>query len=144
MKQTKAPMPNRERFLAICRSERPGDVPLLDWFHRSWPETTEEWVKQGAPEYIKTGEGFNRYFQLGHLHSLQEIVAELNRADLKEDASVQSAGRWHSTPPVVPVYEIKILEEDERHRVLTGATAAQFFKTLQDIIENPKRMELGV
>jgi len=30
------------------------------------------------------------------------------------------------------------------HRVLTGATAAQFFKTLQDIIENPKQMELGV
>lgn len=30
------------------------------------------------------------------------------------------------------------------HRVLTGATAAQFFQTLQDIIENPKQMELGV
>ena len=30
------------------------------------------------------------------------------------------------------------------HRVLTGATAAQFFKTLQDIIENPEQMELGV
>jgi hypothetical protein len=99
MKKTKVPMPNRERFLAICRSERPGDVPLIDWFHRSWPETTEEWVKQGAPEEIESGEGFNRYFQLGHLHSLQEIVAGMSRADLKEDPSVQGPRCWHATLP---------------------------------------------
>jgi len=30
------------------------------------------------------------------------------------------------------------------HRVLTGATAAQFFQTLENIIENPKQMDLGI
>lgn len=30
------------------------------------------------------------------------------------------------------------------HRVLTGATAAQFFQTLEDIIENPKQIDLGI
>jgi len=30
------------------------------------------------------------------------------------------------------------------HRVLTGAIAAQFFQTLEAIIENPKQMELGI
>ena len=30
------------------------------------------------------------------------------------------------------------------HRVLTGATAAQFFQTLEDIIENPTLMDLGI
>jgi len=30
------------------------------------------------------------------------------------------------------------------HRVLTGAISAQFFQTLQDIIENPEQMELGI
>jgi len=30
------------------------------------------------------------------------------------------------------------------HRVLTGATAAQFFQTLEDIIENPKQLDLGI
>lgn len=29
------------------------------------------------------------------------------------------------------------------HRVLTGVTAAQFFQTLEDIIEAPKQLELG-
>jgi pyruvate dehydrogenase E2 component (dihydrolipoamide acetyltransferase) len=30
------------------------------------------------------------------------------------------------------------------HRVLTGATAAEFFQTLQDIIENPKQLNLDI
>ncbi len=30
------------------------------------------------------------------------------------------------------------------HRVLTGVTAAQFFKTLEDIIENPMQIDLGI
>ena len=30
------------------------------------------------------------------------------------------------------------------HQVLTGATAAQFFQTLESIIENPTQIELGI
>ena len=30
------------------------------------------------------------------------------------------------------------------HRVLTGATAARFFQTLENIIENPKQVKLGI
>jgi pyruvate dehydrogenase E2 component (dihydrolipoamide acetyltransferase) len=30
------------------------------------------------------------------------------------------------------------------HRVLSGATAAQFFQTLEDIIEDPSRLEVGI
>ena len=30
------------------------------------------------------------------------------------------------------------------HRVLTGAAAARFFQTLQDIIENPRQMEIKI
>jgi len=112
-------MPNRERFLAICRGERPGDVPIIDWFHRCWSETPEEWVKQGAPEEIKNAHGFNKYFQLDHIHSLQEIIAGMNRADLKDDPTSQSLGRFFPTPPIVPVFEIKVLSEDERTRVET-------------------------
>ena len=136
MKNSKTPMPNRERFLAICRGERPGDIPLLDWFHRGWAETTEEWVKQGAPEEIINQEGFNRYFQLGHVHSLQEIVAGMSRADLKKDPKVQSPGEWHPTPPIVPVFEIKTLREDGRHRIETTYGGA----TVEVSKEHPRRM----
>ena len=50
MSETAPAMPNRERFKAICRGERPGDVSIVDWFHRSWGDTIENWIEQGAPE----------------------------------------------------------------------------------------------
>jgi len=118
-------MPNRERFLATCRSERPGDVPIADWFNKHWAETPETWVKQGAPEEILTAEGFRSYFQLDHVQTLQEIVACVMRADLKEDPEQPGPGRFLATPPVVPPFAVKVLREDERHRVETthgGAT----------------------
>ena len=119
MKKSAAPMPNRERFQAICRGERPGDFVVMDWFHRCWADTLEGWIKQGAPKEIRSQDGLNQYFQFEHLHGLQEIVSEHNRADLKELASTQSFGFFHVTPPIMPVFEIKVLKEDERHRVET-------------------------
>jgi hypothetical protein len=113
------PMPKRERFLEFCRGERPGEVPMLSWFHRYWAETPVEWVRQGAPPEIATGEGFRSYFQLDHLHGLEEIVSEVNRADVKEDATAQGPGMFHVTPPVVPVFPLRVLREDEKHRVET-------------------------
>lgn len=112
-------MTERERFKAICRGERLGDFLVMDWFHRCWADTLEAWIKQGAPESIRTQEGLNEYFGFEHLHGLQEIISEHNRSDLKKIASAQSLGAYHVTPPVMPVFEIKVLREDERHRVET-------------------------
>ena len=129
-------MTNRERFKAICRGERLGDFMVMDWFHRCWADTLEEWIKQGAPESIRTQEGLNEYFGFDHLHGLQEIISEHNRADLKKIASAQSFGFYHVTPPVMPVFEIKVLREDERHRVETtyGGSVVEVSK------EHPWRM----
>jgi len=115
------PMPNRERFLAICRGERPGDVPIVDWFHEPLVETPGEWIKQGAPKIIQDAEAFNQYFQLEHLNALKEIIAGNYRADLME----AGVAAFYVTPPVVPIFEIKVLSEDARHRIETtygGAT----------------------
>jgi len=114
MKDTSTPMPNRERFRAICLGERPGDVAIMDWFNRYWTDTPKEWVKQGAPRDILKPEGFNRYFQLEHIHNLQEIVSEHNRADLPE---AEAGEGFYVTPPILPVFEKKVLREDARHRV---------------------------
>lgn len=130
-------MPNRERFRSICRGERPGDFMVMDWFHRCWAETIEEWIEQGAPEEIRKPEMLNEYFQFEHLHGLQEVVSEHNRADLKELASsTQTMGFYHITPPIVPVFEIKVLSEDARHRVETTYGGA----TVEVSKEHPWRM----
>jgi uroporphyrinogen decarboxylase len=129
-------MTERERFKAICRGERLGDFMVMDWLHRCWSDTVDEWIKQGAPEAIRTQEGMNEYFGFEHLHGLQEIISEHNRSDLKVIASAQSLGAFHVTPPIMPVFEIKVLREDERHRVETtyGGSVVEISK------EHPWRM----
>lgn len=114
MDDSNIPMPNRDRFLAICHFERPHDVSIIDWFNRYWAETPAAWVKQGAPKEILTPEGFNQYFQFEHIHNLQEIVSEHNRTDLPE---TEAGEGFHVTPPIMPVFEKKVLREDDRHRV---------------------------
>ena len=65
----------KQRFLDICHFERRGDLFTSDSF---WPETLEEWVKQGAPEKIVAatlkeqtlGNRFlDDYFQFDRRHS---------------------------------------------------------------------------
>ena len=121
MNKSNTPMPNRERFLAICRGERPGDVSILDWLNRAMLETPEKWVEQGAPKEIENATFFNQFFQFDHVYGLQEIITDVNRADLKKDvgSGVFVPAHFYVTPPVVPVFERKVIKEDEHHRVET-------------------------
>ena len=114
MNKANVPMPNRKRFLDICHGKRPGDVLITDWFNRYWLDVPDEWIKQGAPKEIKKAAAFNRYFQFEHIHNLQEIVSEHNRTDLPE---VEAGEFFFVTPPILPVFEKKVISEDERHRV---------------------------
>ena len=114
MNKANIPMPNRERFLDICHGKRPGDVSITDWFNRYWLDTPLEWIKQGAPKEIKKAAAFNRYFQFEHIHNLQEIVSEHNRTDLPE---TEAGEFFFVTPAILPVFEKKVISEDERHRV---------------------------
>jgi hypothetical protein len=114
MNKANVPMPNRQRFLDICHGKRPGDVLITDWFNRYWLDVPDEWIKQGAPKEIKKAAAFNRYFQFEHIHNLQEIVSEHNRIDLPE---VEAGEFFFVTPAILPVFEKKVISEDERHRV---------------------------
>ena len=127
---------NRDRFLSLCRGERPGEFAAVDWFHRCWPETLDRWIKEGAPEDIKTQDGLNRYFGYEHLHALMEIISEHNRADLKEHPSTQSSGTQYATPPIVPVFDVQVLRQDEHHRVQTTLAG----QTIEVSVEFPWRM----
>lgn len=121
MNQLKKPMPNRERFHAICRGERSGDVAIMYWHNRPHTDTPQTWVEQGAPEKIHNLYSFIRYFQLEPFDPLFEIISGAHRADLKK------AGITYAlvTPPVVPMFEMKVIEENERHRIETTQGGAK-------------------
>ena len=127
---------NRDRFISLCRGERPGEFAVVDWFYRCWAETPDRWIEQGAPEDIKTPRGMNEYFGYEHLHALDEIISEHNRADLKRLAAGGDPGAGYPTPPVVPVFEVEVLREDESHRVLTTYAG----QTIEVSVEFPLRM----
>lgn len=55
----------RDRFLGICRFERPGDLYMYDGF---WNQTLKAWIKQGAPEEIWDDVFRRDYFQFAHGH----------------------------------------------------------------------------
>jgi uroporphyrinogen decarboxylase len=99
----------RERFLQICNFERKGDIYI--WGVDSWNEAINRWVREGMPvKNINNKKELNMHL-LGYQHQNESI---------KPNAAIQGMGRnsnppW--VPPLVPLYEPKILEEEEEHIV---------------------------
>jgi uroporphyrinogen decarboxylase len=98
---------------------------MIDFLNRPLAETPEEWIRQGAPREFTNVECLYEYFQFEHHHALHEIVCGVHRADLKGGGDIWRPANFYPTPPIVPVFSIRIIREDERHRVETtygGAT----------------------
>ncbi len=127
----------RERFLGICRFERPGDLCLsAPYFNSFWLQTLEEWVKQGAPEQITQGRFRDDYFQFEHTRILHEIVSgtAMDR-EIDIGAVVPYA---YEIPPIVPVYEPRFIAEDE-HTITLINEGGQKVRVYKD---NPGKMPM--
>jgi uroporphyrinogen decarboxylase len=107
-----------------------------------WPETLEEWVKQGAPKEIVgptlqeelLGNRFlHDYFQLGRWHrvDLEQRISSLGYGDNLEVMLLQLT-------PVAPYYEPRIISEEE-HTITFVNGLAQTLKALKD---DPNRMPM--
>jgi uroporphyrinogen decarboxylase len=109
----------KERFLDICRFKRPGDLCLLaPYLNAFWPETTFEWIKQGAPESLAAfslghpSARVNEYFQFDEVRYLDEINSGLlNGIGTKEfgETTVLDTNFLVSPP-----FESRVVEENER------------------------------
>ena len=112
-------MPQRERFLGISRGELLGEVAIMQWHNRPWQNTVDVWIRQGAPSDIKNIDHFVKYFQLEPFNALYEIGSGAHRADLKARQVDEVGVSFIAAPPVVPIFEIEVLKEDENHRIET-------------------------
>jgi len=127
---------NRERFLAICRFERPGDLSLLTpYINDFWPETLELWVKQGAPEEILDSRFRRAYFQFDHIRILREIKLGIY-SDRKLD--IGGAAYVYETPPIVPLYQPSLISEDE-HTITLINEGGQKVRVFKD---SPQKMPM--
>jgi len=135
----------RERFLDICHFKRPGDLFYLDWF---WPETFEEWIKQGAPKQIvptvgehmwRAGNFLSDYFQFNRLHDLSIGVVGCQPSRL--DSESNRINELLISPlrtVITPNYEPTIISEDE-HTVICIDGAGRTIKVFRD---NPFKMPM--
>ncbi len=126
---------SKERYLAICRFERPGDLFYVDSFE--WPQTLYEWVKQGAPEKILDGRFRREYFGYSTLRWLQEISSGLmySRGKVYDIGYGIKAGDW-GAPPIIPGFIPKIVAEDDRTITMLNGGG----QTVRYLRENTQRM----
>jgi len=103
---------NKERFKAIARFERPGDLclltPIINVF---WNETLDLWAQDGAPEQIRNTRFYAEYFQFTHLRLMHEIQTGLDfdrQTDLGNGLIYE-----YPSPPIIPGFESKVISEDQ-------------------------------
>ena len=140
----------KERFLGICRFERPGDLLMLDMF---WPETLEKWLKQGAPaRIIETpladggeqqlqGSQFLRdYFQISSIPpwELTEVMSGIFSALAHELPDIGHGIIFKQFTPIAPSYEPRIISEDERTVTFINGDG----QTLKALKDDPLRMPM--
>jgi len=135
----------RERFLGICRFERPGDLYLRDSF---WPKTLENWVKQGAPKEIATPKFGDQYrpksFLYDYFHFdprpqwLTEVISGIGGVFVHQPPQLDTGIVlvWEQYTPVVPSYEPRIISEDKRTITYTSGDG----QTLKVFKDNPQKM----
>jgi uroporphyrinogen decarboxylase len=119
---------NRERFKAIAKSQRPGDLsltmPLGNYF---WIETLTSWVQKGAPELLLNSASCGQYFGFDHVRILSEIISGPRFVEY----GVGEVGADLYVPPIVPLFETKILGEDEHTLTIInqGGQTTKIFKS---------------
>ncbi len=91
-------MTSRERWLACMRFEKPDHVPDEEFGY--WEETFPKWHAQGLPEYVNSNSRADIFFGF----------------------------ETHTGPPfnnsIIPGFEYKVLEEDDRHRTILDRDGA--------------------
>jgi hypothetical protein len=116
---------NRERYKAIARFQRPGDLFMEDMIYVN---TVENWVKQGAPEQmLDRGTGVADFYGNSFLkdyfkHDNKITMWGVKSGVMGEDVDTNGVSRMYSGSPLVPNFEIKTIAEDERTTTFVNAS----------------------
>lgn len=129
----------KERFLDICNFKRPDDLCLTTTGNAFWGETLREWIKQGAPEQILNAHFRGDYFQFQHVRWLAEIRSGIVGGDVSKKTDLgYGIIVDDGNTPIVPAYEPRIVEEDERTVIFINGTGQKVKSSKQD----PQRMPM--
>lgn len=121
----------RDRYKAIARFERPGDLWYRDTF---WNETTKRWLAEGAPGVLVSGPRRGEYFGFGHSRDMGEIASGLGNAEyIAGDVEA-----YLPLPPIIPRFEPRVVSEDATTVVLVN----QGGQTVRVLKNAPQKMPM--
>ena len=127
---------NRERFKAIAKFQRPGDLFTADMVYEG---TLSNWVQQGAPEQmLPSGQNIydilygNSYFKAYFKHGKKRYISEIRSGLGGGDGS-----------PLVPGYRRRVISEDE-HTVTYVGVGGQTLKSIKDSFSMPMFLDWPV
>jgi len=122
---------NRERYKAIARFQRPGDLCTSDGF---WQETLIFWVQKGAPPQLTNSTFRGQFFGYDHSRGMREIVSGLVNAPY----IAGEVEAYLAIPPIVPQFEPKVLKDDE----YTLTIINQGGQTVKVFKDDPQKMPM--
>ncbi len=118
---------NRDRFKAIAKFQRPGELSLLGNINGFWTGSTiEHWVANGAPQQLLDRAYREHYFGFDDVNALDEIVSGLTVSLCK-----MGEVAFKDLPtPIVPRFKPQVLSEDENTRIIIneGGQRVKVFK----------------
>jgi len=101
---------NRERFKAIASFKLAGELSMPTFLNDFWPETPAQWVAGGAPRELLDTTYRGRYFGFDHWRLMREVISGLTQIPYR----IGDFETYIAVPPIVPVFEMRVLEEDAR------------------------------
>lgn len=102
-------MTRKERFLKIAHFEQTDDVFIPSFFQWFWHDALKRWVKEGAPERILEIDYRAEFFGFERTEIIPIISGLICLG--------KSFGPPY-IPPLVPLFERKILEKGENHTLV--------------------------
>lgn len=121
----------RERFKAIARFQRPGDLSYSDMF---WPETLISWIRKGASQQLIDMNFLRQFFGYNYVRPLREITSGLTGA-LYMAGDIPAI---QPLPPIVPRFEQKVLKQDDK----TITMINQGGQTVKILKNDPQKMPM--
>lgn len=120
---------NRERFKAIARFQLVGKLSMPTFLNDFWPETLTQWVNNGAPKQLLDSTYRGNYFGFDHWRMMRELISGLTQVSYR----INGFETYIAVPPIVPIFELKVLERDERTLTIVNPAGqtAKVFKTSQ-------------
>jgi uroporphyrinogen-III decarboxylase len=131
---------NRDRFLSVARFQRSRELYLGTFFHDFWRETLHAWVEQGAPSALMDSRFRASYLGLDHTRMLREVVSGL----VQVPAGLGSKEAYYPIPPLVPQFEQRILQEEEKTITIVNAGGQKVKVFRQDPQKMPLYLEYPV